>query len=126
MSAPGGSTCLVRNVACGILERSGYNVIEACNGAEALRVSERYEGTIDVLLTDIVMPKMSGPELARRLVMARPGLKVLCMSGYTDDAAFRHGLVDTAFAHLQKPLTIATLTRALRAVLDAPVGASRA
>jgi two-component system, cell cycle sensor histidine kinase and response regulator CckA len=113
----------VRNVARGILERSGYTVIQACDGAEALRVSERHVGAIDLLLTDIVMPKMSGPELAKRLVKARPGLKVLCMSGYTDDATFRHGLADAGFAHLQKPLTIVTLTNALRAVLDVPVGA---
>ncbi|MEO8523167.1 MAG: PAS domain S-box protein [Caldimonas sp.] len=111
----------VRDVARGILERSGYRVIEARDGAEALLISERHPGTIDLLLTDVVMPKMSGPELARRLASSRPGTKVLCMSGYTDDAAFRHGLVDARFAHLQKPLTIGTLTRAVRAVLDAPV-----
>ena len=110
----------VRDVAHGILERSGYSVIEARDGAEALLISERHAGAIDLLLTDVVMPKMSGPELARRLASSRPGVKVLCMSGYTDDAAFRHGLVDAGFAHLQKPLTIGTLTRAVRAVLDAP------
>ena len=115
----------VRDVARGILERSGYRVIEACDGAAALSISARHAGHIDLLLTDVVMPKMSGPELARRLASSRPGTKVLCMSGYTDDAAFRHGLVDAGFAHLQKPLTIVALTGAVRAVLDTPVVVSK-
>jgi PAS domain S-box-containing protein len=109
----------VRDVARGILQRYGYIVLEAHDGADALRICERHAGTIDLLLTDIVMPAMSGPQLARRLVPTRPSMKVLCMSGYTDDAAVRHGFSDGEFAHLQKPLTIGALTSAVRAVLDA-------
>jgi PAS domain S-box-containing protein len=112
----------VRDVARSILERCGYDVLVAHDGAEGLRVSAAYAGPIHLLLTDIVMPGMSGPELANRLIPMRPEMKVLCMSGYTDDAAFRHGFVDGGFAHLQKPLTIGTLSRAVRAALDTTPG----
>lgn len=64
------------------------------------------------------MPQMSGPELARRLVQARSEMKVLYMSGYTDDAAVRHGVIEAAFAYLQKPITVEALTRKVRDVLD--------
>jgi PAS domain S-box-containing protein len=109
----------IRAVARGILRRHGYNVIEACNGGEALLHCESYPGTIHLLLTDIVMPQMSGPTLAERLLAIRPGVKVLCMSGYTDDALVRHGAMDAAIAYLQKPFTPEKLTRKVRMVLDA-------
>ncbi len=69
------------------------------------------------------MPQLSGPELAKRLVQLRPSMKVLCMSGYTDDAALRHGVVVSALAYMQKPLTVESLTRKVREVLDAPSAA---
>ena len=81
-----------------------------------------HAGTIDLLLTDVVMPGMNGPELAKRLVQERPEMKVLCMSGYTDDAAVRNGVMNAAFAYLQKPLTVGGLTRKVRDVLDARRG----
>jgi DNA-binding NtrC family response regulator len=108
----------VRDVARGILQRQGYTVLEARGAGDALQVSERHRGRIHLLLTDVVMPEMSGPELAKRLAATRPDLKVLCMSGYTDDAAVRHGVIDAALSYLQKPITVETLTRKVRAVLD--------
>jgi FixJ family two-component response regulator len=71
------------------------------------------------LISDVVMPHMSGPELARRLAQARSEMKVLCMSGYTDDSVVRHGVMDSDIAYLQKPITPQTLTRKVREVLDA-------
>jgi two-component system cell cycle sensor histidine kinase/response regulator CckA len=108
----------VRAVALGILRRHGYRVIEARSPTDALTVCEREAGPIELLLTDVVMPHMSGPELARRVVELRPDVKVLCMSGYTDDAAFRHGVLESGVAFLQKPLTVEALTRKVRDVLD--------
>jgi two-component system cell cycle sensor histidine kinase/response regulator CckA len=108
----------VRKVACGILRRNGYDVIETANAGEALLVVESHGGRIDLLLTDVVMPQMSGPELARRLGAVRPDLRVLCMSGYTDDSVVRHGLIDGGTPFLQKPLTPDGLARKVREVLD--------
>jgi two-component system cell cycle sensor histidine kinase/response regulator CckA len=108
----------VRDVARGILKRSGYTVLEARNAGEALLLCERHPTPIDLLLSDVVMPGMSGPELAKRLGGVRPEMKVLCMSGYTDDAAVRHGVIEAHFAYIQKPLTVDSLTRKVREVLE--------
>ncbi|HTA21318.1 MAG TPA: response regulator, partial [Polyangia bacterium] len=108
----------VRVVARSVLARSGYHVIEARNAGEALLHSERHPGTIHLLLSDVVMPQMSGPELARRLASARPDMKVLCMSGYTDDSIVRHGVLESHLAFLQKPITPDTLTTKVREVLS--------
>jgi two-component system cell cycle sensor histidine kinase/response regulator CckA len=108
----------VRAVALAILRKSGYHVIEARHANEALLCSERHPDTIDLLLTDVVMPQMSGPELAKRLAGARPKMKVLCMSGYTDDSIVRHGVLEARLAFLQKPITPHTLTARVRDVLD--------
>jgi len=108
----------VRTVARGILCKHGYRVIEARNGGEALLACEKQAGAIHLLVTDVVMPQMSGPELAKRLTSLRPEMKVLYMSGYTDDAALRHGVVESGIAYLQKPLTVENLTRKVREVLD--------
>jgi len=108
----------VRVIALNILRRQGYQVISAQNAGEALLICERHPGRIDLLLTDVVMPQMSGPELARRLGKTRPGMKVLCMSGYTDDSIVRHGVLETGVAFVQKPITPALLSRKVRQVID--------
>jgi CheY-like chemotaxis protein len=93
----------VRAIVLNILQRQGYRVVAAKNAAEALRHCETEPAPIHLLLTDVVMPEMSGPELARRLLLVRPQLKVLCMSGYTDDTVVRHGVLASGVAFLHKP-----------------------
>jgi two-component system, cell cycle sensor histidine kinase and response regulator CckA len=110
----------VRAVALGILKRNGYRVIVAQNAGEALLFCEKERGAIHLLLTDVVMPQMSGAELAKRLASVRPETKVLCMSGYTDDSIVRHGVLESGIAFLQKPFTPESLARKVREVLDAP------
>jgi nitrogen-specific signal transduction histidine kinase/ActR/RegA family two-component response regulator len=109
----------VRTVAKGILSKSGYRVIEARDAGEALRYADEHPSIIHLLLSDVVMPQMSGPALAKRLVEVRPDMKVLCMSGYTDDSIVRHGVLAAQIAYLQKPMTPETLTTKVREVLDA-------
>jgi CheY-like chemotaxis protein len=108
----------VRAVVREILEMSGYVVLEARQGAEALEISNRHAGTIHLLVTDVVMPQMSGRELAQRLATLRPELKVLYMSGYTDDAIVRHGVLASGIAFLSKPFTPNALALKVREVLD--------
>ncbi|MGA7122029.1 MAG: PAS domain S-box protein [Polyangiaceae bacterium] len=108
----------LRAVVRGILERRGYRVLAAPDGRDALALSQKHPGPIDLLLTDVVMPHVSGPELARRIAPARPAMKVLCMSGYADDAVVRRGELDPGFAFLPKPITPTTLTTKVREVLD--------
>jgi PAS domain S-box-containing protein len=103
-----------------ILEMGGYRVLEAAEGEEALTLYKQHEGQIDLVMTDVVMPQMSGRELAQSLEVLHPGIKVLYMSGYTDDAIVRHGLLDQEIAFLQKPFTPDALMRKVREVLDAP------
>ena len=110
----------VRRVACEILSRYGYRVVEAASAQEALDAWERPAPPFDLLLTDVVMPAMSGRELADRLVAARSDLRVLFMSGYTEDAILHHRILESGFAYLQKPLVPETLARKVREVLDAP------
>jgi two-component system, cell cycle sensor histidine kinase and response regulator CckA len=109
----------LRVVARGILARNGYTVLDARNAGEALLQCESHEGRIDLLLSDVVMPQMSGPQLAKRLSVLRPDMKVLFMSGYTDDSVVRHGILEDTVAYLQKPITPETLTMKVREVLDA-------
>jgi CheY-like chemotaxis protein len=109
----------LRSVARVILRGLGYKVLEATDVADALGRCERHNGTIDLLLTDVVMPEMSGPELAKHVTQMRPSVKVLCMSGYTDDAMVRHGAISACGAYLQKPITPDKLARKVREVLDA-------
>ena len=108
----------VRTIAMSILRRQGYHVIAAQHAAEAMLLSESHSGPIDLLLTDVVMPQMSGPELAKRLATTWPKMKVLCMSGYTDDSIVRHGVLASGVAFLQKPITPDLLATKVREVLD--------
>ncbi len=108
----------VRTVIVAILRRHGYRVIAARHPGEALLMAEQTPEEIHLLLTDVVLPQMSGPSLAKRLVGLRPGLQVLFMSGYTDDILVRHGVHESGPAFLQKPITPSTLLGTLRAMLD--------
>jgi len=108
----------VRAVASGILTRHGYLVLEAGNGEEALRQSELHPGAIELLLTDVVMPRMSGRELAEQLLAVRPQLKVLYMSGYTDDAILQHRVLESGVLLLQKPLRPIALLKRVREALE--------
>jgi CheY-like chemotaxis protein len=100
------------------LETQGYAVLEGSGGADALRAAARHSGPIHLLVTDVVMPQMGGRELAETLRAAHPDVKVLYVSGYTDDAVVRHGIVEATDAFLQKPFTPLALARKVRAVLD--------
>ena len=112
----------VRALARRVLESCGYTVLEAADGREALRVAEGHGGSLDLLLSDVVIPHLGGRQLAERLTSLQPGLKVLFLSGYTDDVAIRHGVVRAEFAFLQKPFTPAELAQTVRAVLDSSPG----
>jgi PAS domain S-box-containing protein len=104
-----------------MLESLGYAVIEARNGAEALERASAHGGRIDVLLSDVVMPRMGGRELFHRLEDARPGLRVIFMSGYTADTMLRQGIGESGGAFLQKPFTAQQLAKKVRDVLDGKV-----
>ena len=107
----------LRRLAMRLLTRQGYRVLGAANAEEALEVFEQHS-SIDVLLTDVVMPGASGSEMARQLLLLRPALKVVYMSGYTEDAIVHHGVTLPGIAFLHKPFTADTLGRKIRSVLD--------
>jgi len=108
----------LRDLACEFLKGGGYTVLEAGNGGEAIEISKRYQGPIHLLMTDAIMPGMSGRELAERLQALRPEMNVLYVSGYTDDAILRNGLLIPGTAFLQKPFTRDALMHKVRAVLE--------
>ncbi len=109
----------VRAIVKRTLERGGYAVLTASGPEEALKICETSLLPIDLLLTDVVMPQMNGRELAERIRVLRPTTKTLFMSGYTDDAILRHGVLDQGVPFLQKPVTPSSLTRKVRETLDA-------
>ena len=124
---------VVRDLAREILEAQGYTVLAARHAGEALLIAERHAGPIHLLVTDVVMPHMGGRELAERVGPLRPGMKVLYVSGYTDDAVLRHGVMGAEVAFLQKPFSAVALRSKVRMVLEggeaafpAPPGAEEA
>ncbi len=108
----------MRRVTRRILSRGGFRVLEAEHGADALRVAAAHDGEIDLLVTDVLMPGIRGPELVEELIVQSPGIRVLYMSGYTDDDISRWGL-QPGFAFIHKPFTSEGFTQAVNAVLSA-------
>ena len=108
----------VRHLASRTLQSQGYNVLEAADGLAALTVCQRHLRSVDVVVTDVVMPQLSGVELVERLRTVRPGLKVLYISGYNDSTVVRHGMTEAESNYLQKPFTPDELTRKVRDLLD--------
>ena len=108
----------LRAVARQILKRNGYTVLEAADGKAALDEAAGHDGPIHLLITDVIMPEMSGRQLAERLRERRPEFKVLFVSGYADDAIVRHGILEPGIAFLQKPFSPESLARKVREVLD--------
>jgi CheY-like chemotaxis protein len=103
-----------------LLEDNGYTVFVAENGAEAIELAERKGQPIHLLLTDVVMPGMSGREVASYLTAKRPDMRVIYMSGYTNDVIAHHGVLDSGMSFIEKPFSQETLMRKLREVLDRP------
>jgi len=110
----------VRELALEVLRMNGYTILEAADGISALELSARHAGPIHLLISDIVMPNMGGPELAHRLTQVRPETRVLYMSGYTDDAPGRRLVPPSGAAMIEKPFTVDGLVRKVREVLEAP------
>jgi CheY-like chemotaxis protein len=114
----------VRKLTRHLLELSGYRVLEAAGGEQALEIVAHHQGRIDLLVTDVVMPGMSGPQVARAVQVVYPDIKVLFQSGYTEDTLLRHGIEESRRNFIQKPFRLADLARQIRAVLDQPAGDS--
>jgi len=108
----------VRDLAREILEGSGYTVLQACDAQDAVFMAERHTGPIDLLLTDVIMPRESGRALVERLRPLRPEMQVLYMSGYTNEAIVRHGVLDPDTQFIQKPFSPAGLGHKVRAAID--------
>ena len=102
-----------------VLEQYGYTVICAADGQEGLDICKGFAGRIDLIITDVVMPRMSGRELAESVASVRPDTRILYMSGFTDDAIVRHGMLDEDFPFIQKPFSPELLASKTRELLDA-------
>jgi PAS domain S-box-containing protein len=111
---------MIRKLVQKVLKANGYQVLVAASGGDAERVAGQHDGPIHLLMTDVVMPGLNGREVAQRLAAQRAGIRVLYLSGYTDDAIVHHGVLDPGVAFLQKPFTPAVLGRKVREVLDSP------
>jgi DNA-binding response OmpR family regulator len=109
----------VRGVIEKTLSRCGYTVLAVANGPEAIATAQAYEGSIHVMLADVILPGASGREIARQVVATRPSVRVLYMSGYTDDVIVQHGVLEQGLAFIQKPFTGEGLVRRIREVLAA-------
>ena len=126
IKAPGGTETVllvedeeaVRSMVSKVLQNKGYRVLEASHGNEALEVCDKFEGPIHLMVTDVIMPQMSGRELAERLALVRPEMGVLYMSGYPDNTIVQHGVLEPGTAFLQKPFTISALELKVREILD--------
>jgi DNA-binding NtrC family response regulator len=116
---------MVRTLVRETLLREGYKVMDFADPVEARRKSESTKGSIHLLITDVVMPRLSGRELAGELMRRRPAMKVLYMSGYTDNAVINSGILQTEVAFLQKPFTPGALTEKVREVLEGENGKIR-
>jgi two-component system, cell cycle sensor histidine kinase and response regulator CckA len=112
---------VVRQLVAEILELSGYTVLQAGDGPSALELLRRHRGDVELLVTDVVMPGMSGPEVAQAVTSMSTGTQVLYTSGYTDSAIGHHGVLEPDVAFLQKPFSADDLTRKVRSLLDGPV-----
>jgi CheY-like chemotaxis protein len=113
---------MVRELMRRILENAGYRVLTAADGAGALDLAGSDGSSIDLLLADLVLPDLNGRELARRLRERRPDLRVVLVSGYADDTAFRRELADGDLPLVEKPFRESALTSAVRAALEGPAG----
>jgi len=109
---------IVRNLACEILQTYGYSVLTGANGSEGLRIGREFEGPIDLVITDVIMPLMNGREMAEKLREIRPHIGVIFMSGFTDDAIVHHGVLDESMFFIQKPFSPDALGAMARQVLD--------
>ena len=109
----------VRALTCHILKQLGYKVLSASNGSEAMRIAAETNEDIHLLLTDVIMPNMGGRQLAEEMVVRHPETRVLYLSGYTDDAIVRHGILEGEAPFLQKPFSPDSLAQKVREVLDA-------
>jgi CheY-like chemotaxis protein len=113
----------VRKLVCEVLAGRGYHVLEAVRGEEAIRMAKEHKGRIHLLLADVVMPEMSGPQALEQIRARYPNMKVLFMSGYTDEAMVHHGILDSGVPFLQKPFLPETLARKVREVLASQASA---
>jgi DNA-binding response OmpR family regulator len=109
----------LRRLSRRVLAQFGYTVLEAPDGEEALHLAEAYRGPINLVLTDVVMPRLNGHDLAERVRVSHPEARVLFMSGYVDDAVVQHGLQTQSISLLRKPFTPYALAARIREVLDA-------
>jgi DNA-binding response OmpR family regulator len=109
---------IVRELVCDVLAEQGYNVLCASDGYDALRQAGDFDGRIHLLITDVIMPHMNGPELAVKLSAIRTDMKVLYVSGYSDNDIGDHGVLDTRIDLLQKPFTPQVLARKIRDVIE--------